>query len=417
MKRKLITVFILLFSLLFSSFSSVAYAETIAALTFIDYPSTSGYLSSTMVNPFNASLSGKLKLQAGFYMTGISQTLFNTYVGYMQSQYPIVQNCTFGFASGDVDSQSNYIKIPCNVSLTGRTDYYSDSSTGYVWFWFSYDFSDIDITSLYSTDMFSNSYSSVFQLKFPFGYFYDAQLFGDTTRRFILGDTFVYNNPTDNFLRFSFSTIDGYNIYTVKQITISSLSVLCSNSLPLLSSWAVADTLTDKYPMSLSINGQSDFSSYTNTQGWTKSALYTLSDLTRINSFSFAVFPDFNSVDYKTYFNNSVSSTNEPFVLDFYVRGFNFWVDTSDTLLPGVGGNIQNYQQCNWYDIPCHLGNALLYFLYEFPLTKGLYTLFSSVGSFLTETFDFLNAFSSVGLVFSFVLVFLVFSFIKNLLR
>ncbi len=87
------------------------------------------------------------------------------------------------------------------------------------------------------------------------------------------------------------------------------------------------------------------------------------------------------------------------------------------TLIPysedvGYSGG-QNYgswssNSCDWYDIPCHLGNALGYFVYEFPLTKPITTLFTGLVGYLDTFFDISSEFSGVEVIYGVLITMIV---------
>ena len=56
---------------------------------------------------------------------------------------------------------------------------------------------------------------------------------------------------------------------------------------------------------------------------------------------------------------------------------------------------------CSTFDIPCHLGNAIGYLIYEFPLTKPITSLFTPLLTFFDSNFDLLQSFSGGGILFA----------------
>ncbi len=87
------------------------------------------------------------------------------------------------------------------------------------------------------------------------------------------------------------------------------------------------------------------------------------------------------------------------------------------TLIPysedvGYSGG-QNYgswssNSCDWYDIPCHLGNAIGYLVYEFPLTKPITTLFTGLVGYLDTFFDISSEFSGVEVIYGVLITMIV---------
>lgn len=65
-------------------------------------------------------------------------------------------------------------------------------------------------------------------------------------------------------------------------------------------------------------------------------------------------------------------------------------------------------QDCEWYDIPCHLGNAVLKLLFDFPLTSGLIKLVNTIFSAVDSSFAFIGLFSGLGILFTVFIVFFI---------
>lgn len=96
------------------------------------------------------------------------------------------------------------------------------------------------------------------------------------------------------------------------------------------------------------------------------------------------------------------------------------------TLIPysedvGYSGG-QNYgswssNSCDWYDIPCHLGNALGYFVYEFPLTKPITTLFTGLVGYLDTFFDISSEFSGVEVIYGVLITMIVVGIVVALFK
>lgn len=125
--------------------------------------------------------------------------------------------------------------------------------------------------------------------------------------------------------------------------------------------------------------------------------------------------------------NLSLSGSSDWFVLDDtdnfseLILFFEF-----GTLIPysedvGYSGG-QNYgswssNSCDWYDIPCHLGNALGYLVYEFPLTKPITTLFSGLVGYLDAFFDISSEFSGVEVIYGVLITMIVVGIVVALFK
>lgn len=139
---------------------------------------------------------------------------------------------------------------------------------------------------------------------------------------------------------------------------------------------------------------------------------------------------------YDLHFNNALSNTN----FNFSLSGDSGWFPLDDidnfselilffefgTLIPysedvGYSGG-QNYgswssNSCDWYDIPCHLGNALGYFVYEFPLTKPITTLFTGLVGYLDTFFDISSEFSGVEVIYGVLITMIVVGIVVALFK
>ena len=133
-------------------------------------------------------------------------------------------------------------------------------------------------------------------------------------------------------------------------------------------------------------------------------SLITLSDLSRVENFIFTL----------TSKPASTATLSEDYGLRlFYALNFNLYPYDDTGITTSVSSGAPDYQNCDWYDIPCHLGNALLYFLYVFPVTKGLFSLINGAYTFITETFGFIALWSGVGIAFAVVMTFIILRIIR----
>lgn len=133
-------------------------------------------------------------------------------------------------------------------------------------------------------------------------------------------------------------------------------------------------------------------------------SLITLSDLSRVENFTFSL----------TSNPASTVTLGEDYGLRLlFSLSFNLYSYDDTGITDSVSSGTPDYQNCDWYDIPCHLGNALLYFLYVFPVTKGLFSLINGAYTFITETFGFIALWSGVGIAFAVVMTFIILRIIR----
>lgn len=75
------------------------------------------------------------------------------------------------------------------------------------------------------------------------------------------------------------------------------------------------------------------------------------------------------------------------------------------------------YEDCSNFDIPCHLGNAFLYFLNEFPLISDVVKLFAPVSDIFELFAENIQVFDTLGWIFIVSMAVLFISFIVKFLR
>lgn len=75
------------------------------------------------------------------------------------------------------------------------------------------------------------------------------------------------------------------------------------------------------------------------------------------------------------------------------------------------------YRDCSTFDIPCHLGNAVVYFLNEFPLISDVASFIFPVGDFLLEFPQYFEVFEGLGLIFVFSMGIMLICFIFRFMR
>lgn len=99
----------------------------------------------------------------------------------------------------------------------------------------------------------------------------------------------------------------------------------------------------------------------------------------------------------------------------FWLRNFNYYASNSDLVSTAGLGQNPNYVTCYMWDIPCHLGNAIVYIMYEFPLTKNIFKLVSQSFDFFVNSLNFLGGFSSFGFLFVFVFGMVLFGVVRKM--
>lgn len=81
--------------------------------------------------------------------------------------------------------------------------------------------------------------------------------------------------------------------------------------------------------------------------------------------------------------------------------------------LPNNPNTINKYNVCDaWYDIPCQLGNAVTYVIYEAPIISPVLTFIVSFITMFSSLVSFIDLFSSFGIVFG---CFVIYMFIELL--
>lgn len=110
------------------------------------------------------------------------------------------------------------------------------------------------------------------------------------------------------------------------------------------------------------------------------------------------------------------SSQNEPIMMFFE---FGTLIPYSEDVGYSGGQNFGSWSSnsCDWYDIPCHLGNALGYLVYEFPLTKPITTLFSGLVGYLDAFFDISSEFSGVEVIYGVLITMIVVGIVVALFK
>lgn len=119
--------------------------------------------------------------------------------------------------------------------------------------------------------------------------------------------------------------------------------------------------------------------------------------------------------DYVSIPDNLVLS-NPGFVVDCYF-GKVIPYSRNQQFTGGVDYGSWQSTSCDTFDIPCHIGNAIGYLIYEFPLTKPITSKITPLIGFFEAGFDVLNSFSGVAVVFGviscIIVVSVVFAFIR----
>lgn len=130
-----------------------------------------------------------------------------------------------------------------------------------------------------------------------------------------------------------------------------------------------------------------------------------LNEIINLGNFVYSNFPRSLKV-YNSNLSFQPFANGTCFIVDF--SEMNLFARAQSQLVVGVGSQLADYQVCEWYDIPCHLGNAFVYFMYEFPLTKPIVSFLSSGLSILSLPFEFLGKLSSMTIFPYMLLVFCV---------
>lgn len=112
----------------------------------------------------------------------------------------------------------------------------------------------------------------------------------------------------------------------------------------------------------------------------------------------------------------SISSDQRPnsFQIMFGIPVF-YTIDEKYSGGMNYGGWTAN--SCGTWDIPCHLGNALGYLVYEFPLTKPITNVLMPLVGSLQTLFDFMTEFEILGTLYTFVMLLIVSSIIFAIVR
>lgn len=107
-----------------------------------------------------------------------------------------------------------------------------------------------------------------------------------------------------------------------------------------------------------------------------------------------------------------------PFIVELY--DFNFYPSLFEGVSNSIVSGLPDTVTCAWYDIPCHLGNALVYFMKEFPLTKPIMNFIDGAFILLALPFDLLLQLSQtlgnslfIGFVFLLVVLIIVRYFMR----
>lgn len=178
----------------------------------------------------------------------------------------------------------------------------------------------------------------------------------------------------------------------------------------------------------ISIDGRTDT---INSESKVKSTLY-LNNLFLYNDYTVGKIGGVFNFQYSEKLNNSV--------FDFYLQSSSFYnahsdiSNNSELIISINSGKLLFYSEdiiysggenygdwtsnnCDWYDIPCHLGNAIGYLVYEFPLTKPITTLFSGLVGYLDAFFDISSEFSDVEVIYGVVITMIAVAIIVALIK
>ena len=338
----------------------------------------------------NVSLSAVYRVDSGGY--GVTHSLYT----YLNSNI----GETFAFQNG-FKPFFRELNVPLSSTfILSSVSEGWDSGTSYCDLTISYTCSgSFDISSLYTSFALfdsvynSNGYNHI-ELALDFQQFYFQ---GNDYNNVALRSVVVGSSSSNKF-SLSFS-VDSSSVFSIKSFAIS-MPVGFGDE-DIYSSGVVGSS-----SYGVNLVGENVNSSFASSNSFS-STLFTFDSSYKISQFTFKVeLPSLNV---------SKSDFDYPLSLLFDFGFFNTYPDTSSGgIVDSVAvGSSPDYLSCFWYDIPCHLGNAILYLLYEFPITKQLFTLFSSVIVFISQFFSLITSFSGLGVLYSFVCVLLVFFVVK----
>ena len=348
----------------------------------------------TIVINANVSLSAVYRVDSGGYgVTHALYTYLNSNIGetfsfqngfkplFRELNVPLSSTFVLSSVSEGWDSGMSYCDLTISYTCSGSFDI-SSLYTSFALF-----------NSVYN----SNGYNHI-ELALDFQQFYfQGNDYNNVALRSV-----VVGSGSSNVFRLSFS-VDSSSLFSAKSFVVC-LPVGFGDE-DIFTSGVVGSS---SYGLSLvGENVNSNFSSSVSFN----SALFTFESPYKISQYSFNV--GLSSL------NVSKIEFDYPVSVLFDFSFFNSYADSSlGGLVDSVAVNSSpDYLTCSWYDIPCHLGNAILYLLYEFPITKQLFTLFSSVIVFISQFFSLITSFSGLGVLYSFVCVLLIFFVVKFFVR
>lgn len=75
------------------------------------------------------------------------------------------------------------------------------------------------------------------------------------------------------------------------------------------------------------------------------------------------------------------------------------------------------YNDCQWYDIPCHLGNAFIYFINDFPIISDIVSFIVPVGTLVSLFVDNILLLDTLGWIFTIGIAIFFVAFIFRFMR
>lgn len=156
--------------------------------------------------------------------------------------------------------------------------------------------------------------------------------------------------------------------------------------------------------LSIGVNNSQEifaYSSGTTKKNFASNGLYerhlllTFDDYVEVNSIQLYLYSRYSTVD--------DIITQEHFEYCVFLQYLQIYDLYTDVIIPGGGyssDRLINYKSVEWYDIPGHLSNFLVWLLYDSPIISPLFSMIYTMFSFSDVFLDNFLLFSSLGAVF-----------------
>lgn len=153
--------------------------------------------------------------------------------------------------------------------------------------------------------------------------------------------------------------------------------------------------------LSIGVNGGTEIFAYSSgttkynfvTGGFNnRHLLLTFDDYVYVNSIQLYLYSKLSSSD--------VEITNEHFEYCVFLQYLQIFDSNSNVILPPGSNSEAEYKSCQWYDIPCHLGNAMSYFIYDFPVTAPIIQFVTILLGLTELTYNQMLLFTGIGTLF-----------------